>query len=50
MTTVDAVAARVREYALRAAVATSKVRVRVAVACSAARAAPFRRFRPRDPR
>ncbi|SEF23584.1 hypothetical protein SAMN05421837_102271 [Amycolatopsis pretoriensis] len=50
MTTVDAVAARVREYALKAVVATSKARVRVAVVYAAVRAAPSRRFRPRDPR
>jgi hypothetical protein len=47
MTTVDAMGARVRQYAVRAAVTTSKVRIRVAVGYAAARSALPRRLRPR---
>lgn len=45
MTTVDTVLARARQYAVRAAVTTSKVRIRVAVGYTAARSALHRRLR-----
>ncbi|MEU0790473.1 hypothetical protein ABZ342_10420 [Amycolatopsis sp. NPDC005961] len=46
MTTVDTVVARVRQYAVRAVVTTSKVRIRVAVGVAAAKSALPRRLRP----
>lgn len=45
MTTVDTVAARIRQYAVKAAVTTSKVKIRVAVGYAAARSALPRRLR-----
>ncbi len=47
MTTVDTVTARVRQYALKAAVTASKVRIRLAAGGAAVRAAPSLRLRPR---
>jgi hypothetical protein len=50
MTTVDTVAARIRQYAVKAAVTTSKVKILVAVRYAAIRSAPTLRLRPRRPR